>query len=56
MTAPISETSIDSGFDTLGNAIWFGIVTFSTVGYGDYTPMTLLGKCISVLGIAVGNY
>ena len=54
LTAPISETSVDSGFDTLGNAIWFGIVTFSTVGYGDYTPRTLLGKAVSVLGIASG--
>ena len=54
LTAPISGTSVDAGFDTLGNAIWFGIVTFSTVGYGDFTPNTLLGRAISVLGIASG--
>ena len=43
-----------AGFDTLGNAIWFGIVTFSTVGYGDLSPTTWLGKLISTLGIASG--
>ena len=45
----------DTGeFDTLGNAIWFGIVTFSTVGYGDFSPTTWLGKIFSTLGIASG--
>ena len=52
--APYAEVSVDPGFDTLGNAIWFGIVTFSTVGYGDFSPNTWLGKAITVLGIASG--
>ena len=52
--APYAEVSVDAGFDTLGNAIWFGIVTFSTVGYGDFSPNTWLGKAISAIGIGSG--
>lgn len=48
------DGNVTPGFDTLGNAIWFGIVTFSTVGYGDFAPKTWLGKFISTLGIGSG--
>ena len=30
--------------DTLGKALWWGIVTFMTVGYGDLTPLTTGGR------------
>ena len=53
LMAPLAVDT-EAGFDTLGNAIWFGIVTFSTVGYGDFSPNTWLGKAITVLGIGSG--
>lgn len=35
-----------SEFDTFPRALWFSIVTISTVGYGDITPSTTFGYII----------
>ncbi|CCI43985.1 unnamed protein product [Albugo candida] len=37
-------------------AIYFMFVTLSTVGYGDFTPKTVLGQCTVCLIIVVGIY
>ncbi|WP_285768188.1 potassium channel family protein [Peribacillus sp. SI8-4] len=41
-------------FPTLLDGIWWAIVTMSTVGYGDYTPVTSLGKIIGIILILSG--
>jgi voltage-gated potassium channel len=42
---------------TFGNAIWWAIVTVATVGYGDYTPVTVPGRILAVIlmlgGVAI---
>lgn len=47
----------ESGFDTFGDAIWWALVTLTTVGYGDYFPVTgagrLVGFLVMLLGLAV---
>lgn len=43
-------------FGSIPDAMWWGLVTLSTVGYGDLTPVTPLGRIIggiaTVLGVA----
>ncbi|MBI4384914.1 MAG: ion transporter [Nitrospinae bacterium] len=44
-------------FSSIPDAMWWGVMTLTTVGYGDVYPITVLGKiiaaCISVLGIGM---
>ncbi|CAF0750412.1 unnamed protein product [Didymodactylos carnosus] len=43
-------------FESYADALWFGIVTVATIGYGDKTPHTWPGRiitaCLSIIGIA----
>ena len=42
-----------SSIHTLTDALWYSIVTLTTVGYGDYYPISSFGKIIgSVFVIA----
>ena len=45
---------LDDSVDTLGDAVWFMVVTASTVGYGDITPMSPVGKALTILTIFIG--
>src|SRR6188508_2049872 len=38
----------------LGNAFWWAIVTITTVGYGEYFPLTFVGRVIGVLVMLTG--
>jgi voltage-gated potassium channel len=39
---------------TGGDAIWWGIVTITTVGYGDFYPVTSGGRSVAVIMMFVG--
>ena len=43
-----------SNIHTLGDALWFAMVTVTTVGYGDYYPVTVLGRVASLFIMATG--
>jgi len=36
------------------DALWWGFATATTTGYGDITPVTLLGKLLSILLMLTG--
>lgn len=39
---------------TLPDSIWWSFETISTVGYGDFIPVTWMGRSIAVLVMIVG--
>ncbi|MEM6506511.1 MAG: ion transporter, partial [Planctomycetota bacterium] len=41
-------------FSSLPQAMYWAIVTMTTVGYGDITPMTTLGKFLSAVMMLIG--
>lgn len=48
------DASAADGFNSIGNAAWWAIVTMATVGYGDLAPETLGGRITAVFTMLVG--
>jgi voltage-gated potassium channel len=46
--------SPDANITTGGDAIWWGLVTITTVGYGDFYPVTMLGRLTGVFVMFAG--
>ncbi len=46
--------SPDANIHTASDALWWGIVTIATVGYGDRYPVTNPGRVIGVMTIVAG--
>jgi voltage-gated potassium channel len=46
--------SPDANITTGGDAIWWGIVTITTVGYGDFYPVTTLGRITAIFVMFAG--
>lgn len=44
----------ESGFDSIPESIYWAIVTITTVGFGDITPITDLGKFIASIMMLLG--
>jgi hypothetical protein len=43
-----------SNIHTLGESVWWSFVTVTTVGYGDYTPVTAAGRVTACFIMAIG--
>ena len=46
--------SEDSKFSSVFNSLWWTVVTFTTVGYGDMSPETIPGQIFTFLVMAAG--
>ena len=50
----IFERGVNDGFNTLEDGLWWCIVTITTVGYGDISPVTTGGKIVAVIIMFIG--
>jgi len=46
--AELDAEHVRGNIKTIWQALWWSVVTITTTGYGDYTPVTMTGKLIAV--------
>jgi potassium voltage-gated channel KQT-like subfamily protein len=49
-----AEKDVNPDFRSIADAMWWGVVTLCTVGYGEITPITSVGKFLSCVCIVIG--
>jgi voltage-gated potassium channel len=54
LVAYYAEHPVNPEFATVGDAFWWGIVTLTTVGYGDIVPQTATGRWAAVIIMITG--
>lgn len=52
----LAEHRSNPDFATFGNAIWWAVVTVTTVGYGDVAPITAGGKLVAIFLMFAGMF
>src|SRR5690606_13034628 len=50
----VVETGPDSPFTSIPTAVYFSITAVTTVGFGDITPQTDLGRALTSVTVLVG--
>ncbi|ANU26757.1 potassium channel family protein [Planococcus versutus] len=51
---PIPIVLLEPSINTFGDALWWAVVTTTTVGYGDISPETPIGRVLAVVLMLVG--
>lgn len=54
VVAALVERLIDPAFDSFGEALWWAVVTVTTVGYGDVVPESATGRATAAALMLVG--
>ena len=50
-----SNKEFTKGSCGMMTGLWMGLVTITTLGYGDVSPKTVLGKILTALCVIVGR-
>lgn len=53
-TMYLIEGGANQGFSNIPSSVYWAIVTLTTVGYGDITPITAVGKMLSAIVMVLG--
>lgn len=51
---PIPIIFVEPSINTFSDALWWAIVTTTTVGYGDISPTTPIGRVLAIILMLVG--
>ncbi|XP_053722273.1 potassium voltage-gated channel subfamily KQT member 1.1 [Synchiropus splendidus] len=43
----LAEKEVNKAFVSYADSLWWGVITVTTIGYGDLIPMTWMGKAIA---------
>jgi len=54
VSAYLFEHARNPAFATIGDSLWWAIVTITTVGYGDIVPQSTGGRLVAVLAMVFG--
>ena len=50
----VEHKHVGANITSLGDTLWWAVVTITTVEYGDYYPVTLAGRLIAIIVMLSG--